>query len=88
MEWFGKAPIYAVFVSSYESRETADADAAHSVSLFGQPGHVFMITGDTQRRFRVLLGEFATRDEADAWRTSMLAKGIHMGNVYRVEGVR
>lgn len=87
-DWAGKAPVYTLHFSSYKDRASADKEAAQLGKKYGHPGHgVEVDLGDKGTWYRVVVGEFATVDEARAFRDELLAQGTKgVGFVYRLEG--
>lgn len=87
-DWAGKEPVYAIHFSSYQSREKAAKDAEKLAKEFGKTAHAFEVDlGEKGIWYRSVLGEFATAEEALAFRAELEAKGTpNMGFVYRVVG--
>jgi cell division protein FtsN len=85
-DWAGHPAAFMIHFSSYQKKENADRDAARLARVLGRPMHVIGVNlGPAGRWYRVMLGEFASREEADAYRTDLTAKGTAgMGLVYRV----
>jgi cell division protein FtsN len=88
-DWPG-APVWMIHFSSYQRKENAERDAARLAKIVGGPLHVIGVNlGATQGLwFRVMMGEYRTREEARAARDALAAKGTPgLGFVYRVEGL-
>lgn len=85
-DWTDRAPAYAIHFSSFQKRENADRDAARLGKVLGRPLRVMAVSlGSRGTWYRVILGEFATRDEAERSRQELTSKGIPgVGLVYRV----
>jgi hypothetical protein len=85
-DWEGHPAAFMIHFSSYQKKENADRDAARLAKILGRPMHVIGVNlGPAGRWYRVMLGEFSSREEADAYRTDLAAKGTAgMGLVYRV----
>jgi hypothetical protein len=89
-DWNGRAPAYMIHFSSYQKRENAERDQARLSKLVGRPFHVIEINlGREGAWFRVMLGDFASRDEALAFRQQLADRNTPgMGLVYKVSGTR
>ena len=85
-DWAGRAAVYMIHFSSFQKKENADRDAARLARALGRPLHVIGINLGAQGYwYRVMFGEFPTREEADVARGELDAKGTAgMGLVYRV----
>jgi cell division protein FtsN len=85
-DWAGHPAAFMVHFSSYQKKENADRDAARLARVLGRPMHVIGVNlGASGYWYRVMLGEFPNREEADAYRTDLAARGTAgMGLVYRV----
>jgi len=85
-DWSGHPAVFMIHFSSYQKKENADRDAARLAKVLGRPLHVIGVNlGPAGRWYRVMLGEFPSREEADAERAALEAKGTPgMGLVYRV----
>ena len=89
-DWDGHAPAYMIHFSSYQRRENAERDQARLSKEVGRPFRVIEVNlGREGPWFRVMLGEFSSRDEALAFRQQLADKGTPgMGLVYKVSGTR
>jgi cell division protein FtsN len=85
-DWTGPAAAYMIHFSSFQKRENAERDAARLGKLMGRPLHVIAVNlGKDGMWFRVMLGDFSSREEAQAFREGLAANGTAgMGLVYRV----
>jgi len=83
--WTG-SPVYMIHFSSYQKKENADRDVARLSKLLGRPLRAVAVNiGRGAIWYRVMLGEFSSREEADAARGELAARGAPgMGLVYRV----
>jgi cell division protein FtsN len=88
-DWTGRSPVWMIHFSSYQRKENADRDAARLAKLLGRPLRVVEVNlGAPGIWYRVMLGEYGSRDEAQAERDALAAKGTPgVGLVYRVEGL-
>ncbi len=89
-DWTGQAPAFMIHFSSYQKRENAERDRARLSKELGRPFRIIEVNlGREGSWFRVMLGEFASRDEALAFRQQLADKGTPgMGLVYKVSGTR
>jgi cell division protein FtsN len=89
-DWNGHAPVFMIHFSSYQKRENAERDQARLAKLVGRPFHIISVNlGREGPWFRVMLGDFSTRDEALAFRQQLADRNTPgMGLVYRVSGTR
>ena len=87
-DWTG-APVWMIHFSSYQRRENAERDAGRLSKVLGRPLRVIGINlGAPGLWYRVMLGDYGSREEAQAARDALAAKGIPgLGFVYRVERV-
>ncbi|MGH9443592.1 MAG: SPOR domain-containing protein [Thermoanaerobaculia bacterium] len=87
-DWSGRAPAYMIHFSSYQKRDNAERDRARLSKLIGKPFHVIEVNlGREGDWFRVMLGDFPSREEAQRERDALSAAGTPgMGFVYRVSG--
>jgi hypothetical protein len=85
-DWAGHPAVFMIHFSSYQKKENADRDAARLAKVLGRPLHVIGVNlGPAGRWYRVMLGEFPSREEADAERAELAAKGTPgMGLIYWV----
>ncbi|MCM3877155.1 MAG: SPOR domain-containing protein, partial [Thermoanaerobaculia bacterium] len=85
-DWKGHEKAHVLHFSSYRERGKAEADASALAQRYGRPGYTAEIRVGDQVWYRVLLGGFATAEEALAFRDQLLAKGTpQVGFVYRIE---
>jgi hypothetical protein len=88
-DWTG-APTWMVHFSSFQKKENAERDAARLAKVLGRPFHVVAVNLGAAPGvwFRVMLGDYGTREEAQTERDALSAKGTPgIGLVYRVEGL-
>ena len=87
-DWTGKEPLYVIHFSSYKDRPSAEREAQSLGRRLGKSGHAVEVDlGEKGRWYRVLIGDFATAEEALAYRKELEErKTPNMGFVYRVEG--
>jgi hypothetical protein len=84
-DWAGRAPIYVIHFSSYREREKAERDAVQVGRRFGRPAYAARITLPSGVWYRVVLGDFATGDQARAFHADLAARGTpDLGAVYRI----
>jgi len=85
-DWAGHPAAFMIHFSSYQKKENADRDAARLTKLLGRPLRVIGVNlGASGYWYRVMLGEFRSREEADAAREELVAKGTPgMGLIYQV----
>jgi cell division protein FtsN len=84
----GRGQIFSIHFTSYKDRASAERDLKRIVALVGRDGYVAEIDLGAKGIWqRVMIGEFATAQEAKAVREELAAKGTRdMGWVYRVVG--
>lgn len=87
-DWKGKEPVFIVHFSSYQDRATAEKDAVRVGKALGKPTRAVSVDlGARGTWYRVVAGDFATWDEAAAWRAELAAKGTpNLGLLYRLTG--
>jgi SPOR domain len=85
-DWAGKAPMFVIHFSSYRDRPTTEKEAARIGTALGKTGHAVEVDlGEKGIWYRVLIGDFATLEEALEFRRELEAKKTpNMGFVYRV----
>ncbi len=84
-DWAGRAPIYVIHFSSYREREKAQRDAVQVGRRFGRPAYAARITLPSGVWYRVVLGDFATADQARAFHADLAARRTpDLGAVYRI----
>jgi hypothetical protein len=88
LDWHG-APVWMIHFSSYQRKENAERDAARLAKILPGPLHVVGVNlGPHGPWYRVMLGEYGSREEAQSARDALSAKGTPgLGFVYRVEGL-
>jgi len=88
-DWAGRAAVYMIHFSSFQRKENAERDAARLAKVLGRPPRVIGVNLGAQGYwYRVMLGDFRTREEADGEREALAAKGTPgMGLVYMVSAV-
>ncbi len=86
----GRAPIYVLHFSSYHDRDKAVADAARIAAEFHRPAYVAKVNlGAEGEWYRVVVGDFATADEAFAYRAELLARHVpDVAHVYHLTAPR
>lgn len=84
----GKPEVYSIHFTSYKDRPSAERDLKRIQGLVGREGFVAEVDlGEKGVWQRVMIGAFATAQEAKAVREELAAKGTqNMGWVYRVVG--
>lgn len=84
----GLPEIWSIHFTSYRDRASAERDLKRVTGLAGRPGYVAEVDlGEKGTWHRVMVGSFATAQEAKAVRDELAAKGTpDMGWVYRVVG--
>jgi len=88
-DWSG-APTWMIHFSSFQKKENAERDAARLAKILERPVHVVAVNLGAAPGvwFRVMLGDFGSREEAQTERDALSAKGTPgIGLVYRVEGL-
>jgi hypothetical protein len=85
-DWTGHAPTFVVHFSSYRNRENATADAARLGRETGRPARSLLVDlGERGTWYRVVVGDFATADEARAFRAEIASrKTSEVGGIYRL----
>jgi hypothetical protein len=84
-DWAERAPIYVIHFSSYRKRDTAQRDAVQVGQRFGRPAYAAQVNLPSGVWYRVLLGDFATADQARAFHAELVARGTpDLGVVYRL----
>ncbi|HET7451191.1 MAG TPA: SPOR domain-containing protein, partial [Thermoanaerobaculia bacterium] len=88
-DWTGRSPVWMIHFSSYQRKENADRDAARLAKLLGRPLRVVEVNLGAQGVwYRVMLGEYPSRESAQSERDALAGKGTPgIGFVYRVEGL-
>ena len=84
----GRPEVFSIHFTSYRDRAAAERDLKRVEALAGREGFVAEVDlGEKGIWFRVMVGEFASAEEAKAVRAELAAKGTRdMGWVYRVVG--
>ena len=87
-DWDGRTPVFMIHFSSYQKRENAERDQARLAKLVGRPFHIISVNlGREGPWFRVMLGDFPSREEALTFRQQLADRNTAgMGLVYRVSG--
>ena len=85
-DWAGRAPAFVVHFASYRSRDNAIADASRLGRDLARPAHALRVDlGEKGTWYRVVVGDFATAEEARAFRAGIVARKTgDVGPVYRV----
>ena len=86
-DWSGK-PVYVVHFSSHKDRPSAEKEAKRLAALLGRPGRAVAVDlGNKGVWYRVVIGEFASVEEARAYRADLEAKKTpDLGFVYEMRG--
>jgi hypothetical protein len=84
----GQAQVFSIHFTSYKDRASAERDLKRIQGLVGREGYVAEVDlGEKGVWQRVMVGAFATAQDAKAVREELAAKGTRdMGWVYRVIG--
>ncbi len=84
-DWSG-APIFVVHVGSYKDRPSAEREAESLAKKTGRPAHAFEVNlGEKGSWYRSAVGEFASADEAAAYKKELESQAIaRVGLVYKV----
>jgi hypothetical protein len=87
-DWAGKPVVYVVHFSSHKDRPSAEKEARRLAAEFGKPGRAVEVDlGDKGVWYRAVIGEFATVEEARAFRADLEAKKTPgLGFVYEMRG--
>jgi hypothetical protein len=87
-DWTGKPVIYVVHFSSSKDRPSAEKEAKRLAAELGKPARAVEVDlGDKGTWYRAVVGEFATVDEARAYRADLEAKKTPgLGFVYEMRG--
>jgi hypothetical protein len=84
-DWVGRAPVYVVHFSSYREREKARRDAARIGQRYGRPTHVAQVELASGIWYRVVVGDFASAEQARAFHAELAARNTpDLGGVYRL----
>ena len=86
-DWTG-APVFVVHFSSFQEKARTEKHAAVLAKVLGVPVRAVAVDlGEKGTWYRSVAGEFATADEALAYRNQLLEKGTSgVGLVYRMTG--
>ncbi len=87
-DWAGKAPVFVVHFSSSKDRPSAEREAKKLAQELGKPARAVEVDlGDKGIWYRAVVGEFASVDEARAYRADLEAKKTPgLGFVYEMRG--
>jgi cell division septation protein DedD len=87
-DWAGRPVVYVVHFSSHKDRPSAEKEAKRLGRELGKPGHAVEVDlGNKGIWYRVVIGEFATVEEARAYRAELEAKKTPgLGFVYEMRG--
>ena len=87
-DWSGKPVVYVVHFSSSKDRPSAEKEAKRLAAELGKPARAVEVDlGDKGIWYRAVVGEFATVDEARAYRADLEAKKTPgLGFVYEMRG--
>jgi hypothetical protein len=85
-EWAGRPAIWVIHFTSHKDRAGAEKEAARLATSLGKAGHAIEVDlGEKGIWYRVLIGDFATREEARAYRAELEAKKTSdLGFVYQL----
>jgi hypothetical protein len=84
-DWAERAPIYVIHFSSYREREKAQREAAQVGRRFGRPAYAAQVDLPSGVWYRVVLGDFATAEQARAFHAELAARSTpDLGGVYRL----
>jgi hypothetical protein len=84
-DWAERAPIYVIHFSSYRDRERARRDAVQVGRRFGRPAYAAQVDLPSGVWYRVVLGDFATVEQARAFHAELVARRTpDLGGVYRL----
>jgi hypothetical protein len=88
-DWKGE-PVFVVHVGSYKDRPSAAREAEMLAKKTGKPAHAFELNlGERGTWYRSTVGEFATSDEAAAFKKELAADGsVRVGLVYKVTAAK
>jgi hypothetical protein len=87
-DWAGKPVVYVVHFSSHKDRPSADKEAKRLSGELGKPGRAVEVDlGEKGVWYRVVIGEFASVEEARAYRADLETKKTPgLGFVYEMRG--
>jgi len=87
-DWAGKPVVYVVHFSSHKDRPSAEKEAKRLSGELGKPGRAVEVDlGEKGVWYRVVIGEFASVEEARAYRAELEAKKTPgLGFVYEMRG--
>lgn len=74
-DWADHEPVFVIHFASYRSRANATADAARLARDLGRPAYALVVNlQQSGTWYRVVLGDFATAEEARAFRADLVAR--------------
>jgi hypothetical protein len=87
-DWAGKSVVYVVHFSSHKDRPSAEKEAKRLAGELGKPGRAVEVDlGNKGVWYRVVIGEFASVEDARAYRADLEAKKTPgLGFVYEMRG--
>jgi cell division protein FtsN len=87
-DWAGKPVVYVVHFSSHKDRPSAEKEAKRLAAELGRPGRAVEVDlGNRGIWYRAVVGEFATVEDARAYRAELEAKKTPgLGFVYEMRG--
>jgi hypothetical protein len=86
-DWEGRAPIFVIHFSSFRERFKAQRDAVAIGKRYGRPAYVARVTLPSGVWYRVVLGDFASAEDARAFHDELAARHTpDLGGVYRITG--
>jgi hypothetical protein len=86
-DWEGRPPIFVVHFSSFRERGKAQRDAVAIGKRYGRPAYVARVTLSSGVWYRVVLGDFASAEDARAFHDALVARNApDVGGVYRITG--
>jgi len=84
-DWAERATIYVIHFSSYRDREKAQREAVQVGRRFGRPAYAAQVDLSSGVWYRVVLGDFATAEQARAFHAELVARRTpDLGGVYRL----
>jgi hypothetical protein len=87
-DWTSSA-IWVVHVGSYKDRPSAEREAAQLAKQTGKPAHAFEVNlGEKGTWYRSAVGEFASADEAGAYKAELAKLVPRVGLVYKVSAAK
>jgi hypothetical protein len=86
-DWEGRTPIFVIHFSSFREHAKAQRDAVAIGKRYGRPAYVARVTLPSGVWYRVVLGDFASAEDARAFHADLVARHTpDLGGVYRITG--